>query len=85
MEKVTLKALKDQRYSTRQLKAGDIFEATRRDAKLLQAIKRAEAYTAPAPVEPPQKPVIVESEVEWPYTGQEPVAKKSKKKSSKDE
>lgn len=40
--KRTMKALRDMRYGTRRLKAGDTFEATHGHAKLLDAMKRAE-------------------------------------------
>lgn len=43
----TLKALKPLRYATRQLVAGDVFEAQPRDARVLQAIGRAEPHVEP--------------------------------------
>lgn len=46
-------ALKSMRYATRDLRAGDAFEANRRDARVLIAARRAkaeqEAPAAPAP------------------------------------
>lgn len=39
---VTLKAVKGLRYATRMMTAGDTFEAKRKDARVLVAVKKAE-------------------------------------------
>lgn len=39
---MVLIAKRDMRYGTRRLKAGDYFEASKRDAKVLAAVKRAD-------------------------------------------
>ena len=53
--KQRMKALKAMTYATRRLRAGDEFDAPRRDARILAAIGRADyaqAAAAAAPVEP---------------------------------
>lgn len=45
--KIQMVARRDMRYGTRRLKAGDSFEATRADARILTAVKRAEPYVRP--------------------------------------
>lgn len=42
--KIQMVARRDMRYGTRRLKAGDPFEATRADARILTAVKRADPY-----------------------------------------
>lgn len=58
-ERVPLVALKNFSYSTRALKAGDTFEASTKDARLLRAIKKAEDApgAAPARIAAPPAPV----------------------------
>lgn len=50
--KTKLIASRAMRYGTRALRAGDEFEASRRDARLLVAIGRASEAKEPEPVKP---------------------------------
>ena len=50
--KQKMKALKAMTYATRRLRAGDEFEASRRDARILAAIGRADYAPDPEPVAP---------------------------------
>jgi len=54
-------AAKPFRYGTRMLQAGDVFEASPRDARLLGAVKRAREYVvrAVAEVPPPPKDLAI--------------------------
>ncbi len=47
-------ALKSMSYATRRLQAGDTFPASRRDARVLVAIRKAEYVTADAVPEEPE-------------------------------
>lgn len=58
MPNVELVATKDFSYSTRRLKAGDSFSVPQRDARILIAIKKAEAAREPGHVEPPPQRVV---------------------------
>ena len=58
---VKLIAKRSQTYATRRLTAGDVFEASNRDARILTAIGRAARYVEPdAPVEPVEQQAPVE-------------------------
>lgn len=56
--KQKLIAAKNMRYNTRQLKAGDEFEASSRDARILIGIKKARASTAQLVSTEPPKPSV---------------------------
>ncbi len=50
---VKLVSTKNHRYNTRALRAGDVFEASPRDAKILRGLKKAELAPEVAPTPPP--------------------------------
>lgn len=51
----SLIATRDFSYATRRLKAGDSFEVSDRDARILVAIKRARAPREPGVIAPPSR------------------------------
>lgn len=53
---VRLVALKRMTYNTRRLVAGDVFEASNKDARILVGVKRAEAAPPPSPPLPRPRP-----------------------------
>jgi len=56
---VKLKAVKGLTYNTRRLLPGDVFDASPRDARLLLAIRKAEAMREPVEL-PPPPPAVAE-------------------------
>lgn len=62
--KTTMVATKAFRYATRAMMAGDYFEASRRDAKILTAVGKAEVAKPRQPVEVPAPPVVVKPDVD---------------------
>jgi hypothetical protein len=66
MADVTLKALKDFSYLTRRLKAGDSFTVPAPMAKVLVAIKKAEAHREPGRVPAPPARVVRQAQAATP-------------------
>lgn len=62
-ENITLKALKAGKYGTRRLVAGDVFDAKRRDARVLVAVGKAEEARGGKAAETPAEQAMTAAEL----------------------